>query len=547
MLKSCDSLSPTITLYYKNGDRHSSSISGILTIISYTAIIGLSIVFSLDFILKMNPTSFFYNKFLSDVGFFPLNNSGIFHFIVTGEEYGLLYDNRAFSIYGVYDNVDVIRENINMTLYNHWIYGPCTKSDIGNLKNYLNDYESSFNQGMCIQKYYDAVNKKVYEKNDINFEYPVLKHGNSNPNGNTYGIFLLRCQNNSLIAKNDCYNIENANNFALQSFSFAIYFIDQYADITNYHYPLTRFFNKIRNQMIIESFTINNLNYKPLKIATHAGILFNDQTNIDSFALDVNEKFTIEEFNSGIYGVFYFWMGNQAGVYDRTYQKVQDICASISGVSKLIMIIGYFLNYIIHEYTLIIDLKNDIVKKTGKFGKKTSTKGFTTINLTEFLDTPPSFPIGTFKSGKNKGNNNYNNYIKSNTVAFNNNNNVMNESNISKLYLKDSNNNTFIKKGIKIKHFSFFDILCNKVNFKPNQSIRQMLNIRMKVLSEEKLITEYYVIGMISDVVLKKGQNNIYNNCMDMNPKSKIDSYVKKKNTISIPQNRLFLSNISKK
>jgi hypothetical protein len=211
------------------------------------------------------------------------------------------------------------------------------------------------------------------------------------------------------------------------------------------------------------------------------------------------------------------------------------------------MIIGYFLNYIIHEYTLIIDLKNDIVKKTGKFGKKTSTKGFTTINLTEFLDTPPSFPIGTFKSGKNKGNNNYNNYIKSNTVAFNNNNNVMNESNISKLYLKDSNNNTFIKKGIKIKHFSFFDILCNKVNFKPNQSIRQMLNIRMKVLSEEKLITEYYVIGMISDVVLKKGQNNIYNNCMDMNPKSKIDSYVKKKNTISIPQNRLFLSNISKK
>ena len=52
------------------------------------------------------------------------------------------------------------------------------------------------------------------------------------------------------------------------------------------------------------------------------------------------------------------------------------------------MIIGYFLNYLIHEVTLITDLKSDISKKTGKFGKKTSTKGLTSINLTDFLNTP---------------------------------------------------------------------------------------------------------------------------------------------------------------
>ena len=75
MLKACDSLSPPITLYYKNGDRHASTLSGILTIIAYVAIIGLGVVFSLDFLLKMNPTSFFYNKYLSDTGYFPLNSS----------------------------------------------------------------------------------------------------------------------------------------------------------------------------------------------------------------------------------------------------------------------------------------------------------------------------------------------------------------------------------------------------------------------------------------------------------------------------------------
>ena len=162
MIKSCDKLSPPITLYYKNGDRHSSKISGFLTLIAYFAITSLSTVFSLNFILKLNPTSFFYNKFLSDTGFFPLNSSGIFHFIVTGEENNILYDNRAFSIYGVEENIDIIKENSNMSFYNHWIYGPCIKSDINNLKDYLNDYyKSSFEQGMCIQKYYDSKKKKL--------------------------------------------------------------------------------------------------------------------------------------------------------------------------------------------------------------------------------------------------------------------------------------------------------------------------------------------------------------------------------------------------
>ena len=518
MLKACDSLSPPITLYYKNGDRHASTLSGILTIIAYVAIIGLGVVFSLDFLLKMNPTSFFYNKYLSDTGYFPLNSSGIFHFIVTGEEYNIIYDDRAFSIFGVYDNADVIEADTNMINYNHWIYGPCTKSDIGNLKNYLDDYESSFSQGMCIQKYYDAEKKIVIEKTDSNFEYPVLKHGNSNPNGNTYGIFLVRCQNHSEIGKTDCYDINTADKFALDSFSFAIYFIDQYADITNYHHPLTRFYNKIRNQMILESFTINNLNYKPLKIATHAGIIFNEETNLDSFALDVNEKFTIEMVNTGIYGVFYFWMGNQAGVYDRTYQKIQDVSASISGISKIIMGIGYFINYFIHEFTLISDLRFDVLKKTGKFGKKSSTKGITSQNLTGILN-PPSTPLTSNK-------------LKNQSVQYN---NFMNDTNVSKINLMENN---LWKKSIKIKNITFLDVFCYKCYCKQNNYFEQLLNVRKKVLSEEKLTTEYYINGMLSDLILKR---NKFNSLMlkgfeELNPK-KYESF-NRKTKCYLPLNR---------
>ena len=519
MLKSCDKLSPPITLYYKNGDRHSSKISGFLTLIAYFVITSLSTVFSLNFILKLNPTSFFYNKFLSDTGFFPLNSSGIFHFIVTGEENNILYDNRAFSIYGVEENIDIIKENSNMSFYNHWIYGPCIKSDINNLKDYLNDYyKSSFEQGMCIQKYYDSKKKKLIEKNDINFKYPVLAHGNSNPNSNTYGLFLMRCQNNSDEEVTNCYNINESDDFALRTFSFAIYFIDQYVDVTNYHSPLSRFFNKIRNQIILESYTINNLNYKPINIATHSGIIFNEKTDIYSFALDVNEKFINDKANTGIYGVFYFWMGNQAGVYDRTYQKIQDVSASISGISKIIMGIGYFINYFIHEFILISDLRFDVLKKTQKFGKKSSTKGITSLNLSKILNSP-STPLTSNK-------------LKTQSVQYN---NFMNDTNISKINLMENN---LWKKSIKIKNINFLDVFCYKCYCKQNNYFEQLLNVRKKVLSEEKLTTEYYINGMLSDLILNR---NKFNSLMlkgfeELNPK-KYESF-NRKTKCYLPLNR---------
>ncbi len=64
-------------------------------------------------------------------------------------------------------------------------------------------------------------------------------------------------------------------------------------------------------------------------------------------------------------------MGNEIGIYDRKYKKIQDISASISGISKLLTIIGYFINYLFVKITLINELSNEILKKGNKFGKNT--------------------------------------------------------------------------------------------------------------------------------------------------------------------------------
>ena len=549
MLKQCDKLSPPITLYYKNQDRHSSSLSGCLTIIAYLIIVILAIIFSLDFLLKMNPTSYFYYKFVQDTGIFYFNSSGIFHFIATGEQVNINYDDRTFSIIGVEKEYDVILENNSQINFDHWIYSPCSDIDINHLKKYLNDYNTSFSNGLCIDKFYNSTSKTIINKKDKNFNYPILKHGNSNLNGNTYGIFIIRCQNHSEINKTNCYDSNKSDEYAIDSLSFAIYFIDQYIDVTDFHYPLIKFYNKVRNQIVLSSFTVNHLNLKPLQLNTHTGLILNKNEYLNSFNFDVNEKLTINQENTGIYGSFYFWMQNQMGIYDRKYQKIQDICASISGLSKMVMLIGYCFNYLIYEITLIEDLTKDINKKTEKFGRKTTLKGFSnSINFSNIFNTPqtpytfinkkasriisPNHNIGLINQTHNIYNvntlNHFNNNINNN---INNNGNNIYETSVSKINLNPS------KKSLQLKeNISCIQIIKNKFLIKKNSVIQQVINTRMKVLSEQKLFTNYYILGSLSDKLLKQTNTQINNYVIE-----NIENKIKRKYEFSnIPSKTLY-------
>ena len=560
MLKNLDSLSPEITLYYRGYNRHPSSISGILSIITYLGIVILSAVFAMDFLLKKNPTAYFYNKFMYDVGIFSFNNTGIFHFIVTGEQTDVLYDDRVFNVIGLNEEYDVIKDNSNTILYDHWIYESCSNIHIGKLIHYLDEYNSSYYKGLCISKFYNKTTKTIINYNDSNFKFPTLEHGNSNTNGNTYGVFLLRCQNHTELGKTNCYDIKTSDEKGVDTYSFSIYFIDQYIDVSNYHYPLTRFYNKVRNQIVLSSFTINHLNFNPLKLTTHSGIIINSNSEINSFKFDVNEKFPIEESDSGIYGSFYFWMANQMAIYDRTYQKIQDISASISGISKLLMIIGYFINYLFAKITLINDLSYDISKKIDKFGKKTNTRGFKSLKILNYSNIiNKDFPFMVNKEKNIININNFNASINSNSKLNNNMKNIkvasplynnLMEDNISKLNLKG---NFGVQNSIMIKKPSIIQILSGYLCCSKNHYIINLENIRIKVLSEEKLFTSYFILGALSDIFLKKYLNNNNNNNNTNNNNNNINNnnnntinlkknITSKKNNIRSPQQNIFIS-----
>ena len=116
------------------------------------------------------------------------------------------------------------------------------------------------------------------------------------------------------------------------------------------------------------------------------------------------------------------------------------------------------------------------------------------MNLSNFINTPntPQNNKKIISSSQNKisnlnTNNNYNNYIS--------------DINISKIKLTPSKKFTF-KKNINC-----FTILKNKFCLKKNAIIQQLIGIRIKVLSEEKLFTSYYIIGSLSDKLLKRQSN----------------------------------------
>ena len=127
-IKKFDMLSPSITLYYKEEGQHSSIFSGVLSIIAYDLVAVGDFYYGMEFINKESPKAYFFNRYVEDSGYFPVNASSMFNFIQitdtrTNEE--VLFDFASFRAVGFDDifyeefmnNPDIVEEK------DHWIYG----------------------------------------------------------------------------------------------------------------------------------------------------------------------------------------------------------------------------------------------------------------------------------------------------------------------------------------------------------------------------------------------------------------------------------------
>ena len=357
ILHSLDLLSPEITFFYKGLSHHFNILSGILALMTYSLIFGFSIYFFLEFINKKNPTAYFYNMFVEDAGYYSMDSSSMFHYI-TFSETPKKIDYKSVNIYGIPTFLNWENAMENLEKIDHWKYGDCKLEQVQEIHSILED-KVAFQNGACIQKMWSVEHQKYFYIGDKNFRYPSIAHGASNPNYTVYGIVVERCIDRKISGEvQECNSEEKIQEFIKTSSPIAINLIDNYIDIGDYYHSLVKYFYKLTAALFEQTFSQNHLNFNPLTIRNHGGIIFEEIDETVSYAFQQNAKATesIKDLTKTRTMIcFFFWMQNRVQVYERTYKRLQDALASVGGISKLIFSIALVINRFLHDYKVMTD------------------------------------------------------------------------------------------------------------------------------------------------------------------------------------------------
>ena len=503
LFRNLDNISPNISLKYEGNNKHSSSLSGLLTIAGYIIIFSLFIQMIINLIFFKNPTSAFYFRRLTpDAGFFPLNSSSMFHYLYYNNK--LHFNPKIYQIIGLQQIYieDYIENNCNISLFNHYIYEPCTKKYINNnqeIEKILN-YSEYLNFGLCISKYYNSKKNKLISINDSEFEFPYLDKGRSNEKGYFYGIILQKCINNTLINNNFCESNEVIENYFIEnSGHISFYVIDKFIDIMNYSNPLISAFSTVTTKTSEQSFTVDNLNFQPLLIRSNEGYLSDSYKEKNFYIFEQDEKQVYSKSNQ-IYLSIYFWMQNNMVIYQRKYKNLKEVIIDIGGYSKVITSIITFLNIFINKYKTFKDLETLIIIKEKK--SLNSTKTFFSNNNFN-LNGLNKIYSNNKRNEKNLGNNEIkkNNYIKEESnakMSTNMNNDIKLELNkirkLNTIKLEKITENIANKYQITRKIFFCSYIYCCK-SIKMRKKIHYIETINKfsnSILSEENIFDLYF-------------------------------------------------------
>ena len=529
-------LSPKITLYYKQKNTHPSVISGILTIIALSLIIIFTVMYFIRYAHKENPTAYFFNRYIEDIGTFSLSENHFFNFVqLVGSRREIKQiDFNKIEIVGVNR---IINDNFSEEDFNksHWIYGKCDEEiDISNIKDLLDD--EGFDKSACLKKYYNKETKQYYNIYDKNFEWPSIKHGASHINVTFFGVIIKRCTNTTFRLNNfgPCSSEDEINNY-LNDGHLSFNIIDHYIDILNYENPITRFLYPITQGLTKDSYVTNNLNFNPGLIKTYDNLFSDKHVEKSTYFFHENSKTTTVLENTNIICSFYIWMQNSQQYYERRYQKLQDALSDIGGIANLILIIAQCINYLIARYNMLVDtqelLKNIIKKNTSIYENLIKThnpRKFIKVNIQKKNEDNSTLKI--FESNKNahiintdkteiekeenkKEINHKINVINSNNIEEETNRNK-NEENIEqqneKRYkafekLRRMSTRKFIRRDFSLINendyfncfsYFFYICLCKKIN----SNIKYYEELRRLIISEECMIQNYLNIYKLLEI-----------------------------------------------
>ena len=355
VLENIDMLSPHITLYYKKKNIHPSAISGFLTLIVYLFILVVGVINFIRYINRENPTAYFFNRFVKDIGTYSFADGNFFNYI------NFLQGRGRKTIDIDLDKIEIIGYNISLDpilnagyyRFDHWIYGKCNiESDSNELEDIID--KETFNKAACLKKFYNTKTAQYYDINDENFEWPVILHGASHPNFTFYGVIVKRCQNTTFRLKHfgKCSSEEEISNYLGQAFlNFNI--LDHFVDILNYKNPISTFLYTASSSISSGSYLKNSLNFNPGLIRSYDDLVREKSVEQTTYIFHENVQKTSP--SESIVSVFTLYLQNSQQFYERHYKKLKDVFSEIGGFGSLAIMVARFINYIVSRFKMLSD------------------------------------------------------------------------------------------------------------------------------------------------------------------------------------------------
>ena len=516
-IKRLDFISPPVTIYYQGYLSHSSIISGIISIISISFILALAIYFSLDIIKREDPNVFSYNSFTEDAGIFPVNSSGIFHFI----SMGTLPDNfeingvnfTDFRIIGFEESSEYYLKDGDLYGRNHWLYGQCNnKTDTEGI-GYLIDY-SFFEKSACIRKYYSTEDKKYYDSNEPKFRWPEITHGTYHKDFKVYRVVVEKCNEESLNVitggGKQCRNFYDSDNLNTTFYGIIyFYFVNHYIDALNYENPNIKFIYLIDGSIVQNSYISNNLNIHPTIVKTHNGLIFDNTEEKTGFLLDRNDVVNSKVDNNEYFTTYTLWLKNIMNYNERRYKRIQDVISSIGGIYQFIMVISICINSLFNNYIILSD--TEILLNTSIYKAKTFHNNKLESLKNKFVDETKKEDINQPHNQRKINNEkplNKNEVIKNDkTYSINNCMTSFEHININKIKMenklnKEEQRSSLIKRR---KEKNFCNFLLYKFSCSKTDNIFRIYHdFRIKMISEEHLVKNHLDIYNLLRVTEKR-------------------------------------------
>ena len=347
-----DFLKPNVGLAHRGDIFQYSPFTGIVSLIQIILTIASIVYFSKSIISRQQPTTHIYEGYSEDKGSFSINSTSFSHSITfnTYNATSLVNnDFESFLIIGIKKNLNYyinIYKN-NKSKIDHWLYGPCDKSDFQKIEN---EYEEMiYSSSACIKKYYNSDDNIYYDKNDKNFKWPQLAYGNSNGDDNNYNVIIEKCQEDTLNlilgeGRHCRSDLEREN--IIKSGRWVLFnFLDYDIDLYDYKYPNSSYWYTMENNIDNDYLTLNYINFNPITVKTNKGVVLDHTEKKVSYEFNRNDVVTQHktEKKDKIYMYYNIILNNRMKYYERRYKKLQDVIAQIGGFVKIIGSITSFI------------------------------------------------------------------------------------------------------------------------------------------------------------------------------------------------------------